>query len=123
MEWKKSLFFVKEATHSLCGIKHYEKNCAAKNLKALAHGPPLWREKKKGMKPRGEKKSIFTCEVVQGERKQGLGFIDNLFFFFVKCTNQREFVKVCLMLQSEERRRNRSKLCVERRQFCCNECT
>lgn len=56
MEWKKSLFFVKEATHSLCGIKHYEKNCVAKNLKALAHGPPLWGEKKKGMKPRGKKK-------------------------------------------------------------------
>lgn len=56
MEWKKSLFFVKEATHSLCGIKHYEKNCVAKNLKGLAHGPPLWGEKKKGMKPRGKKK-------------------------------------------------------------------
>lgn len=82
-------------------------------------------EKKKRYETKREKKkkSIFTCEVVQGERQQGLGFIDNLFFFFVKCTNQREFVKVCLMLQSEERRRNRSKLCVERRQFCCNECT
>ena len=47
MEWKKSLFFVKKATHSLCGIKHNEKNCIAKNLKALARDPPLLGEKKK----------------------------------------------------------------------------
>ena len=47
MEWKKSLFFVKKATHSLCGIKRNEKNCIAKNLKALAHDPPLLGEKKK----------------------------------------------------------------------------
>ena len=80
--WKKSLFFVKKATHSLCGIKRNEKNCIAKNLKALAHDPPLLGEKKKkmGMKPRGKKKkNIFTWEVLQGERQQGLGFIDNFF--------------------------------------------
>ena len=61
MEWKKSLVFVKEATHSLCGIEYYEKkNCTAKNLKALAHGSPLWgeKEKKRGMKPRGKKKAF-----------------------------------------------------------------
>ena len=58
--WKKSLFFVKKATHSLCGIKRNEKNCIAKNLKALAHDPPLLGEKKKkmGMKPRGKKKTF-----------------------------------------------------------------
>ena len=80
MEWKKSLFFVKKATHSLCGIKHNEKNCIAKNLKALAHDPPLLGEKKKnGYETKRKKKSIFTWEVVQGERQQGLGFIDDFF--------------------------------------------
>ena len=45
---------------------------------------------------------IFTWDIAQGERQQGLDFVDNI---FVKRINQGEFVKLFLMLQSpiEER--------------------
>ena len=40
---------------------------------------------------------------MQGERQQDLGFVSTI-FFFVKHTNQGEFVKFCLMLQSAKER-------------------
>lgn len=50
------------------------------------------------MKP-SEKKRIFSWKVVPRERIR-FGIYSQC--FFVKCTNQRKFVRFCLMLQSEE---------------------
>ena len=45
-----------------------------------------------------EREGIFAWEITQGDRQQGLGFVNNV-FFFVKHTNQGEFVQLCLMFQ------------------------
>ena len=66
------------------------------------------------------KKGFFAWEVVLGERQECLDFLSKV---FVKCINQREFVRLGLMLQNIKKKRRIKK---NREVAFCNvkrECT
>ena len=77
-------------------------------------------EEKKLSETKRGKKDFFAWEVVLGERQECLGFLSKV---FVKCINQREFVRLGLMLQNIKKKRRIKK---NREVAFCNvkrECT
>ena len=64
------------------------------------------------------KKGFFAWEVVLGERQECLGFLSKV---FVKCINQREFVRLGLMLQNIKKKRRIKNKIKNREEASCNE--